>query len=208
MNPVETIQFPGSVSLGVTGGAGSGKSHVCRLFEEKGARLVDADRIAREVVMPGTDGLAKVADRFGSSILDGDGALDRSALRRRILADDDARKALEAILHPEIISLMQARIGAALKAGAKMVVSEVPLLFELGMASHFDKTLLVTARREVKVRRLMDRDRVSAEAAGRLLDLQMSDVEKVKHADIILENNGNLTELRKNVDRLYEMIYL
>jgi len=89
-----------------------------------------------------------------------------------------------------------------------MVVAEVPLLFELGMASQFDKTVLVKARREVKVRRLVDRDQVSGEDAGRLLDLQMSDAEKEKRADIVIENNGTVADLRKNVDRLFEMLYL
>jgi len=116
MSQIETTPFPGTISLGVTGGAGSGKSFVCRLLGEKGAGLVEADRIAREVVMPGTDGLARVAARFGASVLSPDGTLDRAALRRRILGDDGARKALEAILHPEIITLMRARV-VALKAG-------------------------------------------------------------------------------------------
>ncbi len=169
---------------------------------------MDADQIAREVVMPGTGGLKKVADHFGPSVLAKDGTLDRAALRTVILADDRARKSLEAILHPEIISLMQSRIQAAFESGNRMVVAEVPLLFELGMASRFDRVVLVKAGREVKVQRLMRRDGVSEDDARRLLDLQMPDSEKEKLADIVIENNGTVAELIKNVDRLKEMIYL
>jgi len=196
------------VTVAVTGGAGSGKSLVCRHLARKGAHLIDADQIAREVVMPGTQGLKMVADHFGPSVLRADGSLDRAALRREILADERARKDLEAILHPEILLLMGARIRMASETGCEVVVAEVPLLFELGMACQFDKSVLVKARRDVKVKRLTARDQVSQTDARRLLDLQMPDAEKEKYADIVIENNGTVEELIKNVDRLHEMIYL
>jgi dephospho-CoA kinase len=208
MNQNDPNSAPLPVTVAVTGGAGSGKSLVCRLLAKKGAHLIDADQVAREVVMPGTDGLKKVIDRFGPSVLKADGSLDRAVLRRRILGDERARRDLEAIVHPEILSLMEARVMAASETGCEVVVAEVPLLFELGMASRFDRTVLVKARRRIKIERLIARDQVSEIDAGRLLDLQMPDVEKEKHADIVIENNGNVEDLIKNVDRVHEMIYL
>jgi len=208
MNQIEPASSSLPVTVAVTGGAGSGKSSVCRHLAAKGARLIDADRIAREVVMPGTRGLGKVVDRFGPSMLTPDGALDRAALRREILADDRARRDLEAIVHPEILALMKTRIKEAAEAGCELVVAEVPLLFELGMGGEFDRTVLVKARRDIKVKRLTVRDHVSEADARRLLGLQMPDAEKEKLADIVIENNGAIEDLIKNVDRLQEMLYL
>jgi dephospho-CoA kinase len=202
------IQANLPVTVGVTGGAGSGKSLVCRHLALKGAHLIDADQIAREVVMPGTEGLKKVADRFGPGILTVGGGLDRAALRRMILADDQARSDLEGILHPEILALMKTRIREASDTGCEVVVVEVPLLFELDMGGEFDTTVLVKACRDIKVKRLTARDNVSKTDAVRLLDLQMPDADKEKRADIVVENNGTLEELIKNVDRVHEMIYL
>jgi dephospho-CoA kinase len=208
MNQMETSEDPVQMAIAVTGGAGSGKSFVCRHLVRGGGDLIDADQIAREVVMPETEGLKKVVNHFGSWVLAPDGTLNRPALRRKILTDDPARKALEAILHPEIISLMHARIKAAFEAGSRMVVAEVPLLFELGMADQFDKTVLVKARRDVKIKRLMARDGISETDARRLLDLQMSDFEKEKLSDIVIDNNGSIAKLIKNVDQIHKMIYL
>lgn len=195
------------VTVAVTGSAGSGKSFVCRRLADRGAFLIDADQIAREVVAPGTQGLKKVADYFGPSVLSEDGTLNRQSLRSRIVENDADRKALEAIVHPEILSLMKVRMDSAARRDHELVVVEVPLLFELNMAAHFDKIVLVKARRDVKIKRLAIRDHVSEIDAGRLLDLQIPDDEKEKLSDFVLENNGSLEELRKNVDRLREMIY-
>jgi dephospho-CoA kinase len=180
---------------------------VCRRLADLGGHLIDADRIAREVVAPGSQGLKKVSEHFGASVLLENGTLDRASLRRRILASDRDKKALEAIVHPEILSLMENRMAAAIRMGHGMVVVEVPLLFELDMASHFDRVVLVKARRDVKIARLETRDRVSRADARRLLGLQMPDDEKEKLSDFVIENNGSMENLIKKVDRLHEMIY-
>jgi len=195
------------VTLAVTGGAGSGKSSVCRRLVDRGGHLIDADQIAREVVAKGTQGLKAIAEYFGTSVLMEDGTLDRATLRRRILASDQDKGALEAIVHPRILSLMKERIDAAVGMERGMVVVEVPLLFELDMASHFDRVVLVKARRDVKIKRLAARDQVSEADAGMLLDLQMSDDEKDKLSDYVIENNGPMENLIKKVDRLHAMIY-
>jgi dephospho-CoA kinase len=208
MNQLESPPPKLPVTVAVTGGAGSGKSTVCRYLATKGAHLIDADQIAREVVMPGTRGLEKVADRFGPSVMGRDGSLDRAALRRMILADERAREELEAILHPEILALLKTRVKEASRSGCEVVVVEIPLLFELDMGGEFDTTVLVKASRETKVRRLTTRDRVSKADAQRLLNLQMADSDKEKRADIVIENNHTEAKLIKNVDQVHEMIYL
>lgn len=207
MNEMETKPARAFLTIAVTGSAGSGKSTVCRRFAHCGGHLIDADQVARDVVAPGTEGLKKVVDHFGPSVLMPNGMLNRAALRRKIVTDSRARKALEAMVHPEILAEMAARMATARGAGHDMVIVEVPLLFELGMASRFDRVVFVKTDRNVKIKRLMERDNVSKVDAEKLLDLQMPDVEKEKKADFIIENNGSVAELIKNVDCLYEMIY-
>ena len=207
MSQLQPVSIPVHLTVAVTGSAGSGKSFVCRHLASRGAQLIDADQVARDVVKPGTEGLNRIVDHFGRTVLTVDGVLDRTGLRRRIVSDVRARKALEAILHPEIIAEMDARIKAVHDAGGALVVVEVPLLFELDMAARFDKVVLVKAERHIKVMRLTQRDHVSREDAERLLDIQIPDDEKEKLSDFVIENNGQIDDLIKCVDRLYEMIY-
>jgi dephospho-CoA kinase len=207
MSQLQTVSAPAHLTIAVTGSAGSGKSIVCEQLARRGGQLIDADQVARDVVKPGTEGLGKIIDYFGGTVLTGDGVLDRAALRRRILSDADDRRVLEAMLHPVIIAEMEARMKAAHDEGYAFVVAEVPLLFETGMASRFDKVVLVKADRHIKVRRLTQRDNVSEEDAKRLLDIQIPDDKKEEQSDFVIENNGTLDELIKYVDRLYEMIY-
>lgn len=207
MSQFQTVQTPVHLTVAVTGGAGSGKSLVCERLVRRGGGLINADQVARDVVKPGTEGLNEIVDHFGMSVLTEDGVLDRAALRRRILSNADDRRALETILHPRILSEMENRIKASHDAGCALVVAEVPLLFELDMASRFDKVVLVKAERHIKVMRLTRRDNVSEEDAQRLLDIQTADDIKEKQSDFVIENNGSKEELIKCVDRLYEMIY-
>ena len=207
MSQFQTESTPFPLTVAVTGSAGSGKSIVCRQLARRGAVLIDADQVAREVVLPGTNGLQKVVGYFGLSVLTKDGELDRAALRRRIVSDDRDRKALEAIVHPLILSAMEDRMKAAGRAGSELVVAEVPLLFELDLAHRFDKVVLVRSEPSLKVRRLMERDHVSKADAERLLGIQMADDEKEKHSDFVIKNNDSIEVLIKYVDHLYEMIY-
>lgn len=208
MSQLQTVLNTVHLTVAVTGSAGSGKSFVCGRLASRGGQLIDADQVARDVVKPGTEGLNKIVDHFGMTVLTREGVLDRTALRRQIVSDARARKALEAILHPGIIAEMEARIKAAHDGGRALVVVEVPLLFELDMASRYDKVVLVKAARHLKVKRLTQRDHVSREDAERLLDIQIPDDEKEKRSDFVIENNGSRDKLIKCVDRLYEMIYL
>ena len=190
--------------VALTGGAGVGKSSVLRHLEGRGVRVMDADGIAREVVAEGTRGYRRIVARFGEEVRLPGGGLDRGALRERITRDPDAKAALEAIVHPEIIALMEERMDAAEGAGEPLAVVEVPLLFELGMEGMFDQVLLVRLSRELQVERLMARDSVSRERAEALLALQMPEAEKAARGCYEVENGGTLGETLKSVDKWYD----
>jgi dephospho-CoA kinase len=195
------------VTIAVTGNAGSGKTTVCDHLKSLGLPVIILDTLAREVVNPGSRALMTISNRFGKHILSDDGSLNRSELRRIILENDVLRRELEAILHPEIISLMHQRIGEAGKNGAAMVMVEVPLLFELDMMGQFDLVLLVTADSHLQIKRLTARDNVTSGDAGALIGTQMPDELKKEHSDFIINNNGSHLELINSVDRFYQMVY-
>jgi dephospho-CoA kinase len=190
--------------IGLTGGIGAGKSTVAALLAERGARVVDADRIAREVVEPGTPGLAAVVAEFGQDVLTADGALDRPALAALVFGDRAARARLDAVVHP----LVRAR-AAELVAGARadaVVVQDVPLLVETGQAGSFDLVLVVEAEPDVRVARLVDRG-LSAEDARARIASQATDEQRRAVADVVLRNDGDRDALAAQVDRLwYERI--
>jgi len=191
----------GAMRIGLTGGIGSGKSTAARRFAELGALVVDSDRIAREVVEPGTPGLAAVAEAFGPGVLDSDGRLDRPALGRIVFADEEARGRLNGILHP-LIRARVAEIVAAAPAGT-VVVQDVPLLVETGQAGAYDLVVVVEAPPEARMERL-GRDRgMPAEQARARMASQATDEERRAAADIVLRNDGTPADLRAQVDRLW-----
>jgi dephospho-CoA kinase len=189
------------VMVGLTGGIGAGKSEVARRLAELGARVIDADRLAREVVAPGTEGLAEVVSEFGPEILGPDGALDRPAMGRRVFGDADARHRLEAIIHPRVRA-RTAELVAEAPSGS-VVVNDVPLLVEAGRVSGFDLVVVVQADEGSRVRRLMDiRGMSEAEARSRIA-AQATDEQRRAVADVVLDNDGSLEELRAAVDELW-----
>jgi dephospho-CoA kinase len=192
--------------VAVTGGAGSGKSTVCSRFRSLGAFVVDLDRLARDAVAPGTEALARVIERFGQEAVAENGALDRARLREIIVSDSDSRRDLEAIVHPAVLREMEAALEGAKSAGASLLVAEVPLLFEAGLESRFDRVIVVAAPEKERIRRLVDRDGVSAGQAAALLDVQMPEAEKKNRADHVVENGGRPEELIAAVDRLYRRL--
>ena len=143
--------------VGLTGGIGSGKSTVARLLARHGAVIVDSDAIAREVVAPGTPGLAEVVDAFGEGVLQADGSLDRPGLGRIVFADPAALRKLEAITHPRIQAESARLIAAAEAAGAPLLVHDIPLLVENGLPETFEEVLVVEAPDEVRLERLAGR---------------------------------------------------
>jgi dephospho-CoA kinase len=187
--------------IGLTGSIGTGKSTVDRMLMAHGAALVDADRLAREVVEPGTPGLAEVVAEFGEGVLLADGSLDRTALGALVFADADRRERLNRITHPRVAQLMQERIAAALASDAPLVVVDIPLLFETGRQSLFEGVLLVWAPPDVQLRRLVERDGWTEAEAAQRIAAQMPAGEKRALATWVIDNSGSEEATQEQVDR-------
>jgi dephospho-CoA kinase len=186
--------------IGLTGGIGSGKSTVAALLAERGARVVDADRLARDVVGPGTPGLAAVVEAFGPDVLTADGALDRPALAGVVFADPDARSRLDGIVHP-LVRARAAELIGEMPADA-VVVQDIPLLVETGQAGSFDLVLVVRAEPEVRIARLVSRGLTASDARARIA-AQATDEQRAAVADVVLDNSGTLDDLAAQVDRFW-----
>ncbi|MGZ8180121.1 dephospho-CoA kinase [Williamsia sp. SKLECPSW1] len=176
------------IRVGLTGGIGAGKSTVARAFSDRGAYLVDADVIAREVVAPGSDGLAELVAEFGDDILDPDGALDRAALAARAFVDDESRARLNAITHPRV----GARTWELLQAAPDdaVVVQDIPLLVEAGYAPMFHLVVIVWADEQTRLRRLTEQRGMGAEDAAARIRAQADDDQRRAVADVWLDNSG------------------
>jgi dephospho-CoA kinase len=193
------------VRVAVTGGIGSGKSAVSARLAARGAVVVDADAIAREVVEPGTPGLAAVVAEFGAGVLRDDGSLDRPAMAALVFSDPERRRALEAVVHP-LVAARSAELLAAAPADA-VVVYDVPLLAETmgttrATGHGFDAVVVVTAPRDVRVRRLVERGLSAADAEARI-DAQAGDGERLALADHVVDNGGSLADLDAAVDAVW-----
>ncbi|MEU6203741.1 dephospho-CoA kinase [Micromonospora musae] len=187
--------------VGLTGGIGSGKSAVARRLAERGAVLIDADRIAREVVAPGTPGLAEIVESFSSRVLAADGSLDRAALGAIVFADEAARRRLEEITHPRVRS-RTAELAAAAAPDA-IVVNDVPLLVEVGLVPTYHLVVVVETAVPIRLERLArDRGMDRAEAERRIA-AQADDARRRAAADALLSNDGSLTDLHAAVDALW-----
>jgi dephospho-CoA kinase len=186
--------------MGLTGGIGSGKSTVSGLLAERGAVIVDADRIAREVVEPGTPGLAAVVEAFGPRVLNDDGSLDRPALAAIVFADPEARRRLDGIVHP-LVRERGAELAAQAPPGA-VVVHDVPLLVETGQAGSYDLVLVVEADPETRVARLVGRGLSEDDARARIA-AQATDEQRRAVADVVVDNSGSREELAAQVDRFW-----
>ena len=189
--------------VAVTGGVASGKSEATRAFETLGVAVVDADVAAREVVAPGRPALQAIVERVGADSLQPDGQLDRAAMRRRVFADPGAKAALEALLHPAIRTWLQAACAAA--PGPYAVVA-IPLLAEGGARASYpwlDRILVVDVSRAVQQARLIQRDGMDAELAGRMVAAQASRGQRLAIADDVIVNDGTVAELVAAVRRLH-----
>lgn len=187
--------------IGLSGGIGSGKSTVSAQLAELGAVVIDADRIAREVVAPGTPGLAEVVERFGPGVLDDQGGLDRPALGRVVFADQAAREDLEAITHPRIAERTRALVREA--PADAVVVHDVPLLVEKGMAPSYDLVVIVDAPEEERLRRLVQDRGLAADEARRRMSNQADGAARRRAADVWLDNSGDVADLKEAVDRMW-----
>lgn len=194
--------------VGLTGGIGSGKSTVAGLLADRGAVVIDADRIAREIVEPGQPALAEIVEAFGDEFVDGDGALRRAALAERVFGDEDARARLNAITHPRIADRIHRRVEAlaARDEPPPVVVVDHPLLVETGQADRFPTVVVVTAPEETRVQRLVRHRGMDEGDVRARLRSQATDQTRRDAADVVLDNSGDPGRLEAQVDELWRRL--
>ena len=186
--------------VGITGGIGSGKSAVTDYLETKGITVVDADKVARVVVEPGTSGLAAIAEHFGRDILLPNGALDRAALRKIVFDEPDERKVLEGITHPRIREEIARQLS---DASSPYVVLASPLLLESGQSSFADYVVVVDVPESVQLSRTMTRDDNSEQLVKSIMAVQLDRETRLARSDTSISNEGTLEELHTRVDALH-----
>jgi dephospho-CoA kinase len=192
--------------IGLTGGIASGKSTVAAILRRLGAAIVNADELSREVVEPDTAGWNELVATFGSAVLQPDRAIDRQKLRKIIFADPDARKKLEAIIHPRVRALAEQRIREHAAAGFEIIVYEVPLLFEGNLQNSLRPVILVATDVTTQKKRLQDRDHLVESEAEKHIAAQMSLEEKRRLADYVIENDGSFADLERQVQAVLAQI--
>jgi dephospho-CoA kinase len=192
--------------IGLTGNIGSGKSTVARLLSEHGATIVDADVLARRAVELGTPAYGKIVDRWGSAVLAPDGHLDRAALRHIVFTDPQQLEDLNRIVHPEVERLGDELIDVARARGDRIVVCDVPLLFERKMTDRFDRIVLVDADRAIRLERLVKDRGLRETEAMEMIAAQMPAELKRARADFIIDNNGSFAQLERRVDEIWSAL--
>jgi dephospho-CoA kinase len=196
------------VRVGLTGGIGAGKSEVARRLVALGAALIDADVAAREVVAPGTPGLARIAAVFGDGVLTSDGALDRERVAAIVFADSARRAELNAIVHPLVGEWMMAAEQAAVASSGPdaVVVHDVPLLAENNLAGRYDLVIVVDVPPEVQLSRLVKDRGMPQEQARERMAAQATREDRLAVADIVVDNSGSLTDLDRRIGEVWETL--
>jgi len=192
--------------IGLTGGIASGKNLVARILERLGAVVIDADQLAREVVVPGTASYNAIINKFGREIMNADGTIDRKALGTIVFADSTARKYLEQITHPAIRKLAENRLAEERRKGTEIVFYMAPLLIEAGIASSVDEVWIVYADEKTQLERLMMRDGIGRDEAMQKIAAQIPIEEKVKLGNVIVDNRGTEEETAERVNQLWEAL--
>jgi dephospho-CoA kinase len=197
---------PRPLHLGLTGNIASGKSAVAAQLSQLGAFVIDADVLAREAVAHGTPGFAAVVDHFGPDVVAADGTLDRAALRRRVFRDAQARDVLNGIVHPEVSRRRERQFAAAAARGERVVISDIPLLFEVGLEHAFDGVILVDAPVDTRRERLIRDRRLSAVDADAMMAAQWPSDRKRSGATWVIDNDGTREQLHARVSGLWRSI--
>lgn len=192
--------------VGLTGGIGSGKSVVAKMLAKLGAEVIDADQLAREAVRPGSDGLAEIVSRFGPSVLDPNGELDRRRLGSIVFGDEAARRDLNRIVHPRVAARTAEEIEAAAKRGAEVVVYDVPLLYENALEKTFPEVVVVSVSPETQRGRIATRDRLEQAEIEARIRAQLPLAEKVTRATHVIDNDGTLEQTERQVRALWEKL--
>jgi dephospho-CoA kinase len=192
--------------FGLTGGFATGKSTVVARLRARGVPVVEADVLAREVVEPGSEGLARVVEAFGTEMLDAGGALDRKRLGKRVFSEPSARERLESLLHPLIRALQKTRMAELAARGEPLACYEAPLLVEVGLASELRPLVVVSAGEATQIERAKQRDGLDEKAARARIRAQMPLAEKRTLADYVIENEGTLEALVAQTDRVLDAI--
>jgi dephospho-CoA kinase len=194
------------LSVALTGNIAAGKSAVAQLFRRWGATLLDADEIVREVQAPGGAVMRRIAERFGDAVVLPDGRLDRAALRRIVMADAEAREALERIVHPAVYARRAELAAAAEARGDRIVVSDIPLLFETGHADGFDAVVLVDAAESVRLRRLVEQRGLTEAEALAMIRAQMPASAKRSGSDYVIDNDADLATLERAASEVWRAL--
>jgi dephospho-CoA kinase len=194
--------------VALTGGIASGKSHCLARFRELGAPAIDADVVAREVVEPGTPGLAAIVARFGGAVLGPDGSLDRPALAGIVFGDPGARRALEAIVHPAVYDAIRTWF-AGLESGRPALpaaIADIPLLYETGREADFDRVVVAVCRPDQQLDRLVRGRSLTHEEAAMRIAAQMPIDEKARRADFVVDTSGSFAETERQVDEVWRAL--
>jgi dephospho-CoA kinase len=191
------------LKIAITGGAGSGKTTVARMFKELGAEVLDADEVAREVVAVGEPAWQDLRRLYGDDYFNPDGSLNRSKLAGRVFADPEARRRLDGVIHPRVAAALQARMAALAGRRVQLVLVDVPLLFETGREAAFDRVIVVTAPQDQRLRRLRERDGRGEEEIRGILAAQWPLDDKAARADYVVDNGGGLSDTREQVTNIW-----
>jgi dephospho-CoA kinase len=192
--------------FGLTGGIGSGKSEVARRLRERGLPVVNADQLARLAVVPGSAGLARIVEAFGANVLTRAGELDRARVAERVFSDPDARRTLDAIVHPIVRQLAATRFAELAEQGEPLACYEVPLLYEVGLDKTYSPVVVVSAPEALRRARLALRDGLSAAQIEARIAAQMPLEEKLRRADYVIDNGGSVAELRERSDAVLDAL--
>lgn len=189
--------------VGLTGNIGSGKSTVAQLLSERGATIIDADVLARRAVELGTTAYDRIVERWGAEVLSPDGHLDRAALRRIVFGNPEQLEELNQIVHPEVERLRARLVEQARNRGDRIVVCDIPLLFERHMTDRFDRIILVDAHRAIRLERLVSDRGLRETEAMDMIAAQMPAELKRARADFVIDNDGSLTHLERKVQDVW-----
>jgi dephospho-CoA kinase len=194
------------LNVALTGNIAAGKSTVAALFREWGATLIDADQLVREVQAPGQPILSRIAARFGEEVMTPDGSLDRAALRAKVLADPTALTELNRIVHPEVHRRRKLLLDQACARGDRIVVTDIPLLFEAADPREFDAVVLVDAPEPVRRARLLASRALSPEQADRMIEAQLPSAPKRARSDFVIDNAGSLAALESDASAVWKAL--